>query len=632
MNRLTWRRLAVASALLLMAAWTSPTGGQTNRQYDMDFGPIDEVKSGTSADPPWRVKELTFANGGEGLIHPYSCLFTIANYREYGFFSDPARCELPGNLFRARASGKPGDGHQFVAPAFWGAVNRYRIVDGRLYCAWRVQAPEARVAGGRFAYVRPADGPWEIWCNRDDGGAVVWTVKLLRDGGWTMAATLAAEPDADGWLDVQLMADPRRLTVQLNGKERARLDHDAYTEPFHFQFGSAQTQPGGAEVVSAFRHVYVAAMPYPYPGLAYAEGPEDIRPEDDAIVGYYRRATPEAPRVSEGDMIELNDGRLLCVYTYYHSGKGWDGSPAYLAAATSDDGGRTWSEPRQMLGMEEGSERNIMSVSLLRALNGDLLTAYYDKTPTMTAKGMVLRRSSDEGQTWSPRLAISPNNGHRHVANNACMLRLSGGRVVLAVRAYIGGIRWPYALYSDDDGRTWKAGQHVPDPGLTLQQKRGQNVNEPSICELADGRLFMTMRSVAGGQFFSWSSNQGETWTKPVLSPLRGTCSPAILRRIPGSDDVLTLFTYHYGGRTRLLSAISDDGGLTWRHLKRVEQSEYHGYCYASCIFVDGRVLFGYMHMPGYESIFRFKAEPGYIDGRFVSLPLSWFYRDVEAQ
>ena len=61
-----------------------------------------------------------------------------------------------------------------------------------------------------------------------------------------------------------------------------------------------------------------------------------------------------------------------------------------------------------------------------------------------------------------------------------------------------------------------------------------------------------------------------------------------------------------------------------------LEQSEYHGYGYASCIFVGDRVLLGYMHSPSYESLFRFEAQPGYIDGRFVSLPLSWFYRDVE--
>jgi hypothetical protein len=604
---------------------------ERSREYEMDFGPVDDLKRGSTANPPWRVKELTFENAGEGLIHPYASLFTIANYWPYGYFTSRRRCELPGKLFRARASGENGDQHHFLSPAFWGAVNRYRMVDGRLHYAWRVRPPQRRVAGGRFSYVRPSQGPWEIWCNRDENDAVVWTLHLLNGGSWT-TRLLPDHPDDDGWVDVQVIADPRQLSLQLDQRPDVTFDHDAYSQPFHVQFGSGQSQSGGEEVVSEFRYVYLDVLSYPYPGVGFDEGPEDLQPGDDAIVGYFQTATPTAPRVSEGDMVLLKDGRLLCVYSYYHAGEGWDGSPAYLAAATSDDGGRTWSKPRQMLGMEEGSADNVMSASLLRAANDDLLIAYVDKTLEMKVRGMVLRRTSDDGRTWSARQAITPDNGNRHYANNACLVALSSGRIVLAVREYIGDIRWPYALFSDDDGRTWQVGRHVPDPELTDEQKRGQNMNEPSICELADGRLLMTMRSIAGGQFFSWSSDQGETWTKPVLSPLRGACSPAILRCIPDSNDVLALFTYHYGNRTRLLSAVSDDGGLTWRHLKRVEQSEYHGYCYASCIFVDDRVLFSYMHSPSYEAMFRFEVQPGYIDGRFVSLPLSWFYRDVEEE
>ncbi|MCH2399198.1 MAG: glycoside hydrolase [Pirellulales bacterium] len=111
------------------------------------------------------------------------------------------------------------------------------------------------------------------------------------------------------------------------------------------------------------------------------------------------------------------------------------------------------------------------------------------------------------------------------------------------------------------------------------------------------------------------------------MSPLLGECSPAILRRIPGTEDILALWTYGYAGRTPLVSAISSDGGKTWKHLKLIEQSRYHAYCYASCVFRGDRVYLSYMHFPLFSSRFRFEAEPGYIDYRFVSLPLAWFYR-----
>jgi len=651
-QRRSWRRWKAKGPLLLgivlAASDGRPAGlpttpvviassiGQTKSEkvtddqpsYGFQFGPVCTIRKETDGDYAWRVKQLTFENGGTGLLYAYTCLFTIPNYWDYGCFTSKERCELPGKLFRARASGKPGDHHHFLTPAFWGAVSRYRMADGRLFIAWRIRAPESRVAGGRFSCVSLSEGPWEVWCNRGDNGTTVWTVEVLRDGE-RVAREICADPSTDGWCDVQLVAEPRELILQIDHKERGRFVHDPYRNPFYIQFGSKQPVSGGAEVVSEYREVFVNSVPSPYKGVKYAEGPEDIRPADGAIVGYLHEATPQSPRGSEGDILTTKDGGLLAVYSHYYAGKGWDDSPARLVGRISRDGGKTWGEPWTVAARDEGSQGNVMSVSLLRGKNGDVLMVYHDKTPDMPAKGMVLRRSADEGKTWSKRIIVTPTrNANRHVANNACLIRLSGGRIVLATREYVGGIRWPYACYSDDDGHTWKAGSHVPDPGLTPYQRRHQNVNEPSICELADGRLLMTMRSIAGGQFFSWSTDRGQTWSKPVLSPLRGGCGPALLSRIPNSDDILAIWAYGYEGRCPLISAVSRDGGLTWKHLKLLEQSRYHRYGYVSCTYVKDRAVLSYMHAPGYSSVMRFDVEPGYIDTRFVSLPIAWFYRD----
>ncbi|MBN1343765.1 MAG: exo-alpha-sialidase, partial [Phycisphaerae bacterium] len=586
-------------------------------------------RRGRAGDVAWRVEALTGENAGYGLVWGYTCLFTIPNYWPYGCFSSQTRCELPGKLFRARASGRGGDGHQFMTPAFWGDVNRYRMIDGRLYVAWRVLPPKGRVAGGRFSCVCPSRGPWEAWCNLDEHDKTVWTVSLLSDGQ-RVERHVRVDAGSDGWFDVQLVLDPRSVELQVNAESRGTFSHDPYGEPFYLQAGSKQTRPGGEEVVSEFREVYVGGVTYPYRGVKFAEGPEDVRSEDKAIVGYLHKATPQCPRASEGDLIATRDGQILAVYSHYYAGRGHDSSPARLVGRLSKDGGRSWGEAWTVADREEGSEGNVMSVSLLRGGQGDLMMVYFDKTPAMRAKGMVLRRSKDEGRTWSERVAVTPaGSGNHHVANNACLARLSTGRIVLAAREYVNGIRWPYACYSDDDGGTWKAGSHVPDAGLSAYQKQHQNLNEPSVCELADGRLLMTMRTIAGGQYFAWSGDRGERWSKPVLSPLRGTCSPAILRRVPGTGDVLAVWTYGFAGRTPLVSAISSDGGKTWRHLKLLEQSEYHRYCYVACIFVGDRVLLAYMHYPLYSSLFRFEVEPGYIDLRFVSLPIGWFYRDA---
>jgi len=360
--------------------------------------------------------------------------------------------------------------------------------------------------------------------------------------------------------------------------------------------------------------------------IAFPEGPEDLRPEDGAIVAFLGSATPEEPRHSEGDIIALSDDRLLAAYSRYHAGEGWDGSPAHLAARTSDDGGHTWSAPQTIVEPQDAARGNVMSVSLLRGAAGELLMAHVDELPGMP-RGMVVRRSADEGGTWGEALALSaPTPGNRCYANSACLLRLGSGRILLSSREYT-PVRRPFCFLSDDDGHTWRAGCHAPDPELTPEEREQQNINEPSVCQLADGRLLMTMRSVAGGQFFSWSEDEGETWGRAQLSPLRGSCSPCALRRLPDSDEILAIWTPGHHQRTPLATAVSADGGRTWGHEKLLERSLYHGYCYTSCTFVGNRSLLSYMHYPIVEELRRFQSEPHYHELRFVSLPTAWFTR-----
>lgn len=120
----------------------------------------------------------------------------------------------------------------------------------------------------------------------------------------------------------------------------------------------------------------------------------------------------------------------------------------------------------------------------------------------------------------------------------------------------------------------------------------------------------------------------GGTWTKPCLAPRRGECSPATIKRIPGTGDLLAVWTYGFQGRTPLVSAISSDGDKAWKHLKLIEQSLAHGYCYTSVTFAGNRVFLTYMHYPLEEWVQRFDVTPGYHDLRLTVLPIQWFYRE----
>ncbi|HPT99980.1 MAG TPA: sialidase family protein, partial [Armatimonadota bacterium] len=106
---------------------------------------------------------------------------------------------------------------------------------------------------------------------------------------------------------------------------------------------------------------------------------------------------PGNPRNSEGAFIQLNDGRVLFVYTHF-TGGGWDHAAAHLAGRFSSDGGRTWCLDDVLILPNEG-EMNVMSVSLLRLQSGAIALFYLRKNSERDCH-LYMRLSTDEARSW----------------------------------------------------------------------------------------------------------------------------------------------------------------------------------------------------------------------------------------
>jgi hypothetical protein len=135
--------------------------------------------------------------------------------------------------------------------------------------------------------------------------------------------------------------------------------------------------------------------------------------------------------------------------------------------------------------------------------------------------------------------------------------------------------------YSDDGGRTW----HLSPSRLTSPCFPGYNGSNEGACEpcfeeLADGRIWMLVRTQAGCLYESFSSDDGTTWTPAAPSRFPSSNSPANLLRHQDGRLVLTwnhceLPPRHagqgvYGGRDALHIAMSDDEGRTWRGFREI--------------------------------------------------------------
>lgn len=77
---------------------------------------------------------------------------------------------------------------------------------------------------------------------------------------------------------------------------------------------------------------------------------------------------------------------------------------------------------------------------------------------------------------------------------------------------------------------------------------------------------------------------RGETWTNLVSSDLKSPCSPASIKKVPLTGDLLCIyndyserFPYHIGKRTPLVSAISKGEGKTWENHKIIEDDPIGG-------------------------------------------------------
>jgi len=337
---------------------------------------------------------------------------------------------------------------------------------------------------------------------------------------------------------------------------------------------------------------------------------------------------PGNPRNSEGDFIQLNDGRILFVYTHF-TGGGDDHSAAHLAGRYSSDGGLTWTQEDVLIVPNEGGW-NVMSVSLLRLADGRI-ALFYARKNSLTDCRPYLRLSEDEAQTWSePKLCIDDEVGY-YVLNNDRVVELSSRRLIVPVALHntpqYEKPDWDGTIMcylSDDTGAAWRRSTSRL-VGKTPEGRR-VTLQEPGVIELKGGRLMMFCRTQSGCQYVCYSEDQGDTWSEFEPSNIISPCSPASIERIPKTGDLLLVWNNHEnvddahrGKRTPYNVAVSRDEGKTWEHTKTVEDDPDGWYCYTAVEFLDDHVLLG--HCAGN------RKTGGLATTQITRFSLDWLYK-----
>lgn len=316
------------------------------------------------------------------------------------------------------------------------------------------------------------------------------------------------------------------------------------------------------------------------------------------------------PRNSEGAFVKLKDTSIMFCYTRY-IGEDWhDHCSAEIVATVSADGGKSWSAPRTVVPFQG---LNVMSVGLQRLQDGRIAMKYSRKLaipdyPDYKECRPTMIYSSDEGATWSDPQDIAQIPPAYMVCNNDRLIQLSNGRLFLPVSHHpynklsslgAGIVRF---FLSDDNGSTWRNAADCIYPESYMHL----GFMEPGVIELADHRLMCWMRTRAGCQYKSFSSDNGEHWSKPIPAfEFLSHDSPLSMKRNPVNGKLYAIWNdynptrsvrFEPGvmGRTPLMMAVSSDEGATWSEHTALEDSPRHGFAYTAMLFDENKLYLAY--------------------------------------
>lgn len=253
----------------------------------------------------------------------------------------------------------------------------------------------------------------------------------------------------------------------------------------------------------------------------------------------------------------------------------------------SEDGGNSWGPEISVAkpGFQGGG-------TIVDQTTGDILAFAEDHHPVAP---MNMYRSTDHGKTWQAEpFKILPNSkGHipsMHMNESGITLQFGKktGRLIRPTRYYGGGNdrafwndHYTNAIYSDDHGKTWQAGEPFPAMGT----------GEAAIAELSDGTLYYNSRrhrSTDGlnprMRHIAWSHDGGANWNGLSVSrelpdgdQARDYGLMAGLVRLPVKGHDILIFSNIESpeGRTHGTVWASFDGGRTWPVKRLVEEGSF---------------------------------------------------------
>ena len=266
-------------------------------------------------------------------------------------------------------------------------------------------------------------------------------------------------------------------------------------------------------------------------------------------------------------------------------------------ALVSTDGGRTWGEPFG-LKTTAGADISRGSEAGLRLKSGKIGLV------TGTTGSQFFQTSEDGGKTFCEPVHVTAQ-GVRKPYYRCQITQLDSGRIVIPFYEFCGrrnyemtwqrapwswsSMCYSYAVYSDDEGRTWHQSADdviiVPAYWTKGHTETFTAFEEATVVQLKDGRVVMLGRNRMGRLFQSFSSDGGVHWSIAEPTALASSYAPAEIHRIPSTGDLVICWNQVSRqeivdglNRHRLSVALSVDEGKTWGNFKNLYSLDDYNY------------------------------------------------------
>jgi sialidase-1 len=279
--------------------------------------------------------------------------------------------------------------------------------------------------------------------------------------------------------------------------------------------------------------------------------------------GYHTFRIPSLIVTTKGTLLAFAEGRK--------KGRG-DAGDIDVVLRRSTDGGASWGPLQGVWDEADNTCGNPCPVvdaktgtvwlPLTHNLGKDVESKIIAGTSAGTRTAWICR-SDDDGATWTKPVEITKSvkrpDWTWFATGPGVGLQMKSGRLVVPCDAVdLGGKRsYSLAIFSDDGGATWAAGDVV-----------GDAWNECQVAELSDGALMLNMRnhlSMNRTRGVALSRDGGKTWgpATPDAALVEPACQASLVRA--SWEPNRLLFSNPAGAkRERMTVKLSLDDGRSW--------------------------------------------------------------------